>query len=246
MNQADARLRIISYNIHGGVGTDGIHSYERIGRWLAERGADIALLQEFDTRSQQRDTVADIQALCSNRFQQLLPSPTVTTAHGWYGNAILTRYPVQEVHTIDTSQRGLEPRNIQQATLQTPSGTLQVINTHNGLQRIERKVQIGLLSDHIAGLDIHMGLPLVVAGDFNEWQLFSRAFSTLNQLLTPHATGKTFPTRCPVFRLDRAWSSPADIVQAARVVKTPETRRYSDHYPIELELTLAAASARSR
>lgn len=232
-------MRLMSYNIHGGVGTDGIHDYARIGDFLQQRQVDVALLQEFDTRPRSRITQDDIDALCGRHFRWLLPSPTVVGPYGWYGNAILTRYPATYTGTVDTSQHGFESRNIQEAILRTPQGPLHVINTHNGLNRIERQAQIHLLSTHLRqrpALDI----PLVVAGDFNEWQLFSRAFTRVDRLLHPQPAGKTFPTRLPLFRLDRAWCKPRELVQAIQVVKTPLTRYLSDHYPLELELALPA------
>lgn len=229
-------IRIVTYNIHSGVGVDGVQSYKRIGRFLAERKVDIALLQEMDTRPQHRNTEQDIAALCEPQFHGLVPSPAVYGAHGWYGNAVLTRFPVTFSQTIDVSHFGRQPRNIQEVVLDTDEGPLHVLNTHKGLKRIERREQIKKLGLH---LQQPSEIPLVVGGDFNEWQLFSRHLHKLNRLLTPHPVGPTFPTHWPLLRLDRFWSRPGTIVQSARVLKTPETRRYSDHYPIELNISLA-------
>ena len=49
--------RLITYNLHSGVGRDGIQDYARIGRFLVEQDADFVLLQEMDTRSAERDAV---------------------------------------------------------------------------------------------------------------------------------------------------------------------------------------------
>ena len=58
--------RIVSYNIHGGIGTDKQHDYKRIGQYLTQLGADIVLLQEMDTRPSDRDTAQDINDICAN------------------------------------------------------------------------------------------------------------------------------------------------------------------------------------
>jgi endonuclease/exonuclease/phosphatase family metal-dependent hydrolase len=224
-------IRIVSYNIHSGVGVDGIQDYQRIGRFLAERNVDIALLQEMDTRPRQRDTQEDIARLCAGHFRTLIPSPAVFTAHGWYGNAVLSRFPAMFSQTIDVSQFGRQPRNIQEVILNTEAGLLHILNTHKGLRRLERREQIHKLGLH---LKQPSAIPLVVGGDFNEWQMFSPYLAKLNEVLTPHPMTATFPTRWPVFRLDRFWTRPGSIVESARVLKTPETRVYSDHHPIEL------------
>ena len=52
--------RIVSYNIHSGVGVDNVQNYQRIGEFLKKHRVDIALLQEMDTRPAERDTAQDI------------------------------------------------------------------------------------------------------------------------------------------------------------------------------------------
>lgn len=229
------KIRIISYNIHSGVGVDGIQDYERVGRFLAERKADIVLLQEMDTRTSERDTRTDIANICCGNHFRLIPSPAVYSSHGWYGNAVLSRFPVMFSQTIDVSQFGRQPRNIQEIILNTEQGLLHILNTHKGLKRLERREQIHQLGMHVQQPS---AIPLVVGGDFNEWQVFSPYLGRLNEILTPHPMAATFPTRWPLFRLDRFWTRPGDMVESARVLKTPETRTFSDHYPIELTLTL--------
>jgi endonuclease/exonuclease/phosphatase family metal-dependent hydrolase len=228
-------IRIVSYNIHSGVGVDGIQDYHRIGRFLAERKVDIALLQEMDTRPRERDTQQDIASLCSGHFRTLIPSPAVYGDYGWYGNAVLSRFPAMFSQTIDVSQFGRQPRNIQEVILNTDRGLLHILNTHKGLKRLERREQIHKLGMHV---EQPSAIPLVVGGDFNEWQLFSPYLGRLNEILTARPVAATFPTRWPLFRLDRFWTRPGDMVESARVLKTPETRMYSDHYPIELTITL--------
>ncbi|MCW8196389.1 endonuclease [Proteobacteria bacterium 005FR1] len=228
-------MRIVSYNIHSGVGVDGVQDYKRIGRFLAERNADIVLLQEMDTRSKERETREDIASIAHGSHFRLIPSPAVYSDHGWYGNAVLSRFPVMFSQTIDVSQFGRQPRNIQEVILNTERGLLHVLNTHKGLKRLERREQIHKLGKHV---EQPSTIPLIVGGDFNEWQMFSPYLGKLNDVLTPHPMPATFPTRWPLFRLDRFWTRPGEMVQSARVLKTPETRFYSDHYPIELTISV--------
>lgn len=239
-----AMIKVVTYNIHGGIGMDGQQNYSRIGRMLAERNVDIALLQEVDTRCPDRKTEQDIHDLCAGHFSQLVPSPALYTPEGWYGNAVLTRYPVRFSQSIDVSYSNRQPRNIQELIIDTEFGPLHLLNTHKGLKRLERREQIERLSLHIRELKSD-NLPLLVGGDFNEWQIFSSRIRNVNRLLRPHGVGATFPTRWPIFKLDRIWSRPAALVKNATVIKTPETRLYSDHFPIEATLDIAGLKVNS-
>jgi len=227
-------MRIVTYNIHSGVGVDEVQSYSRIGQFLASQNVDIALIQEMDTRPCERDTEQDIKDLCANHFIALSRSPALEETHGWYGNAVLSRYPVLSTKTVDVSQDGFQPRNIQEVVLDTHVGPVRVINTHKGLKKQERRKQFALLAEYLEQSMAVSSIPLIVGGDFNEWQFFTRAFRTINQVLTEQKVAATFPTVWPLFRLDRMWTSFNDNEIEAQVLKTPETRYYSDHYPILL------------
>jgi len=229
-------IRLLTYNIHGGVGRDGRRDYRRIGRLLSELNVDVALIQEMDTRPESLTPEQAVADICANQFYTMASSPAIREPHGWYGNALLSQYPILFNKTIDTSQEGLQPRNIQEAILATKEGTLRVINTHKGLKRRERRKQFELLDKHVRDSFPKLQSTLVVGGDFNEWQLFSSAFHHLNEVLTPHPVGATFPTRFPVLRLDRIWTANVATVKSARVVKNQQTRLYSDHFPIMIDV----------
>jgi len=234
--------RIVSYNIHSGVGRDGKQDYARIGQFLAETGADIVLLQEMDTRPEVRDTARDVEDICAGNAFTLLASPALEETHGWYGNAILTRFNVLHTDSFDVSQAGRQPRNVQIVTLQTEKGPLTVVNTHKGLKRKERRSQFNLLYDFLDNELKNNDTPLVLAGDFNEWQFFTQAFRKLNTLLNQRKLGGTFPSQFPIFSLDRVWVSDTIDVINCEKLKTKKTRYYSDHLPVQLDIRLPETS----
>lgn len=230
--------RIVSYNIHGGIGTDKQHDYKRIGQYLTQLGADIVLLQEMDTRPSDRDTAQDINDICANNAFSLTASPALTEPDGWYGNAVLSRFDVLSTETLDVSQDGRQPRNVQLVELQTEKGPLTVVNTHKGLKTKERKSQFSLLHTYLEKrLESHP-TPMVLAGDFNEWQFFSKAFTSLNTLLHQQKMGATFPSGFPVFSLDRVWVSSDIRVQKYGKVRDKKTAVMSDHLPVLIDIEL--------
>lgn len=230
--------RIVTYNIHSGVGRDKQHDYKRIGQFLANSGADIVLLQEMDTRPVERDTAQDIEDICANNAFKLIPSPAIRESNGWYGNAILTRFDVLKHDTVDVSQKGRQPRNVQIVELKTEKTPLTVVNTHKGLKKLERRSQFSMLHEHLSHLLEERKKPLFLAGDFNEWQFFSKAFKRLNQLLSQQKIGATFPSQFPVFSLDRVWVTEDIEVKSCRKLKNAKTRVYSDHLPVLVDIVL--------
>ena len=230
--------RIVTYNIHSGIGRDKKHDYKRIGQFLASSGADVVLLQEMDTRPPERDTAQDVRDICAENTFKLRPSPAIREADGWYGNAILTRYDVLSNDRVDVSQSGRQPRNVQIVELKTEKTPLTVVNTHKGLKKLERRSQFSLLHEHLSQRLKEKQTPLVLAGDFNEWQFFSKAFKGLNSLLFQQKVGATFPSHFPVFSLDRVWVTDDIKVKACRKLKNAKTRVYSDHLPVLIDIEL--------
>ena len=230
--------RIVTYNIHSGIGRDKKHDYKRIGQFLASSGADVVLLQEMDTRPPERDTAQDVRDICAENTFKLIPSPAIREADGWYGNAILTRFDVLSNDTVDVSQSGRQPRNVQIVELKTEKTPLTIVNTHKGLKKLERRSQFSLLHEHLSQRLKEKQTPLVLAGDFNEWQFFSKAFKGLNSLLFQQKVGATFPSHFPVFSLDRVWVTDDIKVKACRKLKNAKTRVYSDHLPVLIDIEL--------
>ena len=230
--------RIVTYNIHSGIGRDKKHDYKRIGQFLASSGADVVLLQEMDTRPPERDTAQDVRDICAENTFKLIPSPAIREADGWYGNAILTRYDVLSNDRVDVSQSGRQPRNVQIVELKTEKTPLTVVNTHKGLKKLERRSQFSLFHEHLSQRLKEKQTPLVLAGDFNEWQFFSKAFKGLNSLLFQQKVGATFPSHFPVFSLDRVWVTDDIKVKACRKLKNAKTRVYSDHLPVLIDIEL--------
>src|SRR6478752_9746303 len=103
---ADTRareLRIATYNLHGAIGIDGKFSPERIGAVLAEIDADIFALQEVPLGGNGSPDVLDVLQRMTNLHA--VAGPTLDTPERRYGNAVLTRYPVRAVRTLDLSFR---------------------------------------------------------------------------------------------------------------------------------------------
>lgn len=226
-------FRILSYNVHGGRGMDRKQDYKRIHSLLLSHSIDIALLQEFDTRPSLRDTEQDIRDICGEKYSHFFAGKAIEGKYGWYGNAILSQFPIIEKNLIDVSHPKREPRNIMEAFIETPQGLVHILNTHKGLNKKERRFQLEKLHKLLVS---DSSIPLIVAGDINEWQSSSLALKDLNTTLHPVPVQATYPTFLPIFHLDRVWCRPDSLVKKAFVLKDRYTRVFSDHFPVLVEI----------
>jgi endonuclease/exonuclease/phosphatase family metal-dependent hydrolase len=133
----------------------------------------------------------------------------------------------------DISVPGREPRKVMSATIQLPTAKLRVIATHLGLHRSERRRQVAALKDIICA---DSATPLLLLGDFNEWLWPRRTQRQVFDLLGAWTRHTTFPSRLPLFALDRICCRPADLL--ARSWTRPQARAASDHLPILADLAL--------
>ena len=224
--------RLISYNLHSGVGRDGVQDYHRIGDMLAEKNADFVLLQEMDTRASERNTQSDIDALCQPGGYTFVPAATQVTSHGWFGNALLSRHTVirDDVVTLNVTDR--EPRNLQRVWVETPHHSLLLHNTHLGLSRKERRQQVKLIQSALEDGTANADLPAMLAGDLNEWWYLSNLFARLKPVMHQLDTGLSFPSHFPVFKLDRLWVTHHCQILNCGLIKDRVSSHFSDHLPV--------------
>jgi endonuclease/exonuclease/phosphatase family metal-dependent hydrolase len=94
---------------------------------------------------------------------------------------------------------------------------------------------------------------VVVLGDINEWLPLSRPLRWLNELLGHSPRERTFPSRWPLFALDRVWVRPRHALLAFGAHRSPLAVQASDHLPVkaiiashELPQRIAAVQPRRR
>lgn len=230
-------LRLVTWNIHGGVGGDGRLDPERIRAVLAELDADVVALQEVEQHPVGRGKLLDY--LGDAAGYRPIAAPTLLRGDREYGNALLTRLPVSEATRVDLSVPGLEPRCALDVVLAAGSRHVRVVATHLGLRPKERRVQITTLLAHLDATPAVT--PLVLMGDLNEWLTWGRPLRWLRRWFAPAPAPRTFPARAPMFALDRIWARPRAALHDVDCHRTPLARRASDHLPVSARLALDVA-----
>jgi endonuclease/exonuclease/phosphatase family metal-dependent hydrolase len=246
------RLRVLSYNIHRAIGVDRRFRPERVSSILGYYNPDIAILQEVDDgapRSRELDLGKELARALG--YEHYAIGHNVTLRKGRYGNATLSRWPIQRERNIDLTVSFLRRRGCQHTRIgvRTPSGKtrrLEVFNLHLGLSARERERQVALLARSREFASLPFGVPTIVAGDYNDWRSLLRPIF-VDLLGFRSATGgntdneraiATFPSFFPQGSLDRIYYRGPLRLAAAKRCRLALSRVASDHLPVIVDFDL--------
>lgn len=225
------RISIGSYNVHSCVGWDRRCSPARIAAVLRELDCDIYALQEVNNEQGEEDDSMQLEYLSEALGMAAIPGLRIVRHSGEYGNAILTRLPIESVHRHDLSYSWFEPRGALDVQFDVGLHKLRVIATHLGLSRSERRSQWRQLLTAVA--DAPPEMPTIVLGDMNEWFPFSATLHDAHRILGEPLAPAAFPSFAPFLRLTRIWVRPVSSIVSISVHRSPAARRASDHLPVK-------------
>jgi endonuclease/exonuclease/phosphatase family metal-dependent hydrolase len=230
--------RILTWNIHGGIGSDRRYDLMRIIALIRRHEPDIVALQEVDSRGHDPHNLP-IAALKSSLGSHAAEAKTIVAEDGHYGHVLISRWPMEHVQLHDLSIGRREPRCAIEAVIRPPQGLFRVVATHLGLGLGERRRQIARLVD-LAGRH-HEPEGCIMLGDFNDWH--GEVRRALTGLMPAWSLLRTFPARRPIFKFDRIFCRPPGAL--GRCWSDPEAGRASDHLPVIAELQLEALADQS-
>jgi len=232
-------LKVASYNIHKCRGMDGATRPDRIVGVIGDLGAGLIALQEVDRRFGRRSGLLDPSAIEDETGMQLLAQSDASHRHGWHGNALLVRGEPISYRRSRLKLPGGEPRGALVAELDLGEGEFRVIAAHLGLLRASRVDQVNALLAAFRNLP---PMPTILLGDFNEWRRRGRsALRGLEPTFGVAPSILSFPSRRPIFALDRILGWPDGLITDLAVHDTPLARRSSDHLPLTATVNLRAA-----
>jgi endonuclease/exonuclease/phosphatase family metal-dependent hydrolase len=219
-------LTIATYNIHGAIGCDGRFAPQRVADVLREISADVIALQEVPLGGSNSPNVLTLLQQATGFVAA--EGPACDRPDRRYGNAVLSRYPILSVRTIDLSFGSREPRGALDADVDCHGHLLRVVATHLGLRPAERRDQIRRL---LQVFDTEE-MPVILLGDINEWFVWGKSLRWLVSHFQSVPAPKTFPSRYPMFALDRIWIRPRHRLVHVEVHATRLAQLASDHLPL--------------
>ena len=230
-----ASIRVATYNIHGAIGLDRRHDLSRVIDVIGELQADIVGLQEVAV-TEDADAVELIAEACG---YVAVAGPNIVRHRCRFGNLLLSRWPITDFRLLDLSVARREPRGAIDARIEIRDESFQIVVTHLGLRRSERRRQLEMLRDAVA----EQNLPSVILGDFNAPSRRELRHAGLDGRRTLSLAPRSFPANAPILALDRIWAWPDSLLQAVRAHRSPRSRVASDHLPVIGELAMPSAGA---
>jgi endonuclease/exonuclease/phosphatase family metal-dependent hydrolase len=164
--------------------------------------------------------------------------------HGDHGNAVLSKFPIVHYENRDVSVGNHEQRGLLHCVCRLPGREqpLHLVCVHLGLQEQQRQQQIELLC-HMIRDELPADVPLIIAGDFNDWRLRGHrqieSCAGMREVFV-HAKGsaaRTFPARWPLLQLDRIYVRNASVHRPIVLPHRPWSH-LSDHAPLAAEVVL--------
>jgi endonuclease/exonuclease/phosphatase family metal-dependent hydrolase len=164
---APVKLKVLDWNTHHGIGTDGVYNIQRFVTWIITSGANVVSLNEvekFVGSYGNEDQPA--------RYAALLTAQTGTT---WYynfaqrdgntngqGNLILSTFPIDG----QTDYRLSYSRSVVHVRILVNGVNVNVFSTHTDADSSSRR---SIQYDELKAFASQFAEPRVLAGDFNAW-----------------------------------------------------------------------------
>jgi endonuclease/exonuclease/phosphatase family metal-dependent hydrolase len=161
-NPARETLRIGTFNIHGGKGSDGRRDMERVADCLAD--LDFVGLEEVHSRWPW-ESVDQAQWLGRRLGRSWLFAPAVQQwYHDDFGNGLISALRVTSWQRIPLPSDPSNPRNAILATVEYSGGTIRILVTH--LTR-RNPVRQDAQLQAVSSLFLSLAEPAILLGDMN-------------------------------------------------------------------------------
>lgn len=251
-------VRVASYNIAAGAGTDRVFDIDRTAAAIAELDADVIGLQEVDRHWGARSLDLDLARELADRLDMHVgyapiysfDPPVEGAPRREFGVAILSAHPILEFTNHDLTRLSTQdpqpvPRpmpGFAEAVVQVQGARVHVYSTHLDY-RADPTVRELQVADTLAILDQDpAGASQVLVGDLNArphapelaplWDVVTDAWRTAD------GDGATYPATAPDRRIDYVTVAGGVEVVGATVPDTALATTASDHRPVVADLLL--------
>ncbi len=244
-----SQIKVMSYNIHHGEGTDTILDLKRIGNVIKQSKSDIIGLQEVDNHFSERSNFED-QAKWLAKYlgmhytyaANLDYEPLQVGQHRrQYGTAVLSKYPIlfSKNHLLTNIPYPVSPteqRGLLETVINVKGNHIHFYNTHLDNKRAEQR---DLQVREILEIANQNEGSKILVGDFNATAESAEMLNMTSQYndvfnVLGQNEDYTIPVENPDRRIDYIFTSDDIKISSGEVIKTIA----SDHLPIAAEFSL--------
>jgi endonuclease/exonuclease/phosphatase family metal-dependent hydrolase len=238
-------VRVMTYNVHSCIGTDGRLSPRRIASVIARSDPDIVGLQELDAGLERTGKVHQAEEIATALRMDFHFHPSFRLEEGGYGNAVLSRYPIRlkKAGRLPGSIAA-EERGAVWVETALPHTRLNAIFTHFGLDRRDRVLQAeAIMGEEWAGGAEFLTGTAVVGGDLNAvpgsgvHRIITSGFRDVRGVGARRRL-PTWPSRYPVISIDHLFVGEGIVVKAVTAPSGRDARSASDHLPLIADLVI--------
>lgn len=233
-------LRVMTYNIHVGVGMDKKLDLQRIADVINGQHPDLVGLQEVDRgvkRTEGKDEIAELAKLTSMNYAF---AHNLDYQGGQYGVAILSRFSIGAIdHRKYENKREAERRGMIRVEVDVGGKTINFVTTHLDYQYEDGRV---FETEQLLEFLSAQKASLIVVGDFNDeptgsaYKLMVAGFEDAWMRSRAQGEGLSYPADQPVKRIDYIFTRQSDRTRSKKawVVNTLA----SDHLPVVADLEM--------
>jgi endonuclease/exonuclease/phosphatase family metal-dependent hydrolase len=233
-------IRVMTYNIHVGVGMDKKLDLARIAEVINKQHPDFVGLQEVDRGVQRTQQIDEIVELAKLTRMDYAFAFNLKYQGGQYGVAILSRRPIRATeHRLYQNTREAERRGFIRAEVKIDGRIVNFVTTHLDYQYADGR--LFETQQLLAALKDMKG-PLIVVGDFNDtpageaYQLMHSQFDDAWTSVPGEAQGFSYPADKPAKRIDYIFMRQTDRLKSKHIWLV-ETLA-SDHLPVVADVVI--------
>ena len=232
-------LRLLTYNIHHAQNESGVVDIKGLAEFIVNQKPDVVALQEVDSvcgRSNRIDIAAELGKLTGMYYYF---GKAMNYDGGGYGEAILSRLPIQNVLTLALpiqSDKNREPRAAIEAVVTMGNGkNFKFIATH--LDHLEDDTDRLLQTNFLADRYRNDPMPFMIVGDLNALpdSKAMQALFSIAQQPAKDTNAFTWPSGVPSKKIDYFLLSKNHQWKCTKFEVIDE-RHISDHRPVLMDL----------
>lgn len=232
---ATGKIKVMTYNIHHGTGSDGKYDLQRIISVIREQSPHFVCLNQVDYKMKRANGDDQARIIAAELGMYFTFARNMELQSGYCGNSILSKFPIEFAENkLLFNRNNSEQWGMLHIIVNIGDRRVHIYTTHLSPDSTESSHQMDEVLNVILGWGVEE--PAIVAGDMNlgpqsdKIHEFSHYFNDYGINLGDRSF--TYPSNDPNQKIDYIFSNRLFSAVAYQVIKNEQTTVASDHLPI--------------